>query len=367
MKKKWSLYLGVFSGIKVYVHWTFLILVGWIFLMHAQMGHDWSAGLEGVVFILALFVCVVLHEFGHALTAKRFKIKTRDITLYPIGGIASLESLPQKPGQELLVALAGPAVNLVIAGLLWIYMLSFGPLPDWSAFRNPDDQPNLYFVFNLFAANIVLGVFNLIPAFPMDGGRVLRAILAFSMDRTKATRIAAAIGQFLAMLFVFFGFFYNFWLVFMGLFIYLGAGGEMAYEVTKNILGGLRVADVLMTRFTVLSPDDTLEKAVQVLLAGQEQEFLITRNEQVEGVLTRKELINGLSAFGKTSLISGSMRKDFLILAPEMNLQDVYTQMITNTCTVFPVQKNGELLGMIDKENIMELILVKQAMHTLPD
>jgi Zn-dependent protease len=207
MKKKWSLYLGDFSGIKVYIHWTFLILVGWIFLLHAQRGNGWLAGLGGVAFILALFACVVLHEFGHALTAKRYHIQTRDITLYPIGGIARLDSLPQKPGQELLVALAGPAANLVIAGLLWLYMHSFGTLPDWSVLENADQKQNLPFVFNLFAANIILAVFNLVPAFPMDGGRVLRALLAFNMDRTKATRIAAGIGQFLAILFVFFGFF----------------------------------------------------------------------------------------------------------------------------------------------------------------
>src|SRR5215204_5683941 len=112
---KWSLYLGKISGIKIFIHWTFLILIGWIFLIHVRAGDDFSEGLWGVIFILFLFVCVVLHELGHALTAKRFKIVTRDITLYPIGGIASMESLPEKPGQELLVALAGPAVNVVIA------------------------------------------------------------------------------------------------------------------------------------------------------------------------------------------------------------------------------------------------------------
>src|SRR5215203_4058606 len=217
---KWSLYLGKISGIKIFIHWTFLILIGWIFLMHAQAGNDLSEGLWGVIFILALFACVVLHELGHALTAKRFKIVTRDITLYPIGGIASMESLPDKPGQELLVALAGPAVNVVIAAGLWIYMQSADLMPDLTKLKSSDEIQNVPFVFNLFAANVVLVVFNLIPAFPMDGGRVLRAILAFKMDRTKATRIAATIGQFMAMIFVFFGFFFNFWLVFIGLFVF---------------------------------------------------------------------------------------------------------------------------------------------------
>lgn len=363
MKKKWSLYLGTFSGIKVYIHWTFLILIGWIFLMHSRAGHGYSAGLWGVAFILALFACVVLHEFGHALTAKRYKIQTKDITIYPIGGIASLESMPEKPGQELLVALAGPAVNVVIAVALWIYLRSAGVMPDLASLKTAEHMQNLPFAFNLFAANIALAVFNLVPAFPMDGGRVLRAILAFRMDRAKATRVAAGIGQFLAMIFVFFGFFYNFWLVFIGLFIYLGAGSEAAYEATKNVLAGYSVRDVLMTRFTFLSPDDNLEKAAQALLDGQDQNFLVMANERVQGVLTRKEMIHGLTAYGKGSLISNSMRKDFITLTPDMKLQEVYTKMITNSCTVYPVQENGRLIGMVDKENISELILVQQALH----
>ncbi|WP_026770446.1 site-2 protease family protein [Asinibacterium sp. OR53] len=363
MKRKWSLYLGKFSGIAVYIHWTFLILVGWIFLMHTQMGHGWAAGLWGVAFILALFTCVVLHEFGHALTAKRYKIRTKDITIYPIGGIASLESMPEKPGQELLVALAGPAVNLIIAAVLWIYLKSTGAMPDMETLKDAKHMQDLPFAFNLLVANTALCAFNLIPAFPMDGGRVLRAILAFRMERAKATRVAAGIGQFLAMLFIFFGFFFNFWLVFIGLVIYLGAGGEAAYEATKSILAGFRVTDVLMTRFTALSPGDTLEKAVEVLLDGQEQDFLVIANEQVQGVLTSKELIHGLSSFGKSSLISNIMRRDFITLTPDMDLQDVYIKMTTNSCTAYPVQQDGKLLGMVDKKNINELLLVQQALQ----
>lgn len=361
MKKKWSLYLGQYAGIKVYIHWTFLILVGWIFLMHAQMGHGWSAGIWGVAFILALFACVVLHEFGHALTAQHFRIRTNDITIYPIGGIATLEKIPEKPGQELLVALAGPAVNGVIAGALWIYLRTVGYPADLRALQNVEHLQNLPFAFNLLVANTTLMAFNLIPAFPMDGGRVLRALLSFRMERAQATRIAAGIGQFLAMLFVFFGFFYNFWLVFIGLFIYLGAGGEAANEATRGGLAGYRVRDVLMTRFTTLSPEDSLEKAARELLQGQEREFLVTENEEIKGVLTRKQLIQGLSAFGKSSRVSNSMQEDFFILTPEMELPAVYTQMMTSSCTVFPVKDDGKLVGLVDKENISELILVQQA------
>lgn len=361
MTKKWALYIGKFSGIKVYIHSTFLILIGWIFFMYAQKGHDWLAGLWGVAFILALFACVVLHEFGHALTAKRYNIKTRDITIYPIGGIASLERLPEKPGQELLVAFAGPAVNIVIAFLLWIYMRSTGTMPSFETLKSAAYQQNPPFVFNLFATNIALVVFNLIPAFPMDGGRVLRALLAFKMNRSKATRIAATIGQVLAGVFVFVGIFYNIWLVFIGVFIYFGAGAESAYETTRSLLSGFRVEDVLIKKFTALSPDDSLDKAVHVLLEGYEQDFLVTMNEEVIGILTRKRLIYGLSALGKSAPIANVMQKDFLTLSPEMNLQDIYMKMLTNAYNVCPVKQNGKLIGIIDKENVSELMLVQQA------
>lgn len=329
--------------------------------MHARMGNGWSAGLLGVAFVLALFACVVLHEFGHALTARRYGIKTRHITIYPIGGIASLERIPEKPAQELLVAIAGPAVNVVIALVLWIYMLLTGSMPDMATLQNARDMQDLSIVFNLFAANIALVVFNLIPAFPMDGGRILRALLAFRMDRTKATRIAAGVGRFFALLFVIVGFFYNFFLVLIGFLIYLGAGSEAAYETTKNLLSGFRVVDVLIRRFTTLSPHDDLGKAVQALLEGQEQDFLVATDEEVQGILTRKQLIRGLSAFGRSAPISNVMQKDFLTLSPEMNLQDVYTKMLTNTLNVYPVKDNGKLIGIIDKENVSELILVQQA------
>lgn len=362
MNKKWSLYLGRYAGIKVYIHWTFLILIVWIFMIQSGTGHGLAGGFLAVLLILALFACVVLHEFGHALTAQRFHIDTRDITLYPIGGIASLESLPEKPGQELLVALAGPAVNLVIALVLYVILQGTGNMPSTEVIVKAADIQDLPFLVNLLMANVVLAVFNLIPAFPMDGGRVLRALLAFRMDRIRATRIAASIGQFLAMGFVFLGFFYNFWLVFIGLFIYLGAGGEAAFENTRNILAGYRVRDALMTRFPRLSPDDPLEKAVQLLLDGQDQEFLVTREEEVVGVLTRKELIHGLASFGKSSPVFQAMRKDFLTLSPDSVLKDIYSKLMMSDCSVFPVVENGRLAGMVDKENIKELILVRQAL-----
>ncbi|MDZ7846532.1 MAG: site-2 protease family protein [Owenweeksia sp.] len=247
--KKWSLYAGSYAGIKVFIHWSFWIIIAWIFMLHFQMGHGWSEGLAGAGFILALFGCVVLHEFGHALTAKKYGIPTHNITLYPIGGVASLDKMPDKPGQELAVALAGPAVNVVIAGGLYLWLASSGGL---ITLTEMDHMGGDNFWFSLMVANVVLAGFNLIPAFPMDGGRVLRALLAYRMDKFQATNIAARVGQFMAIIFVFLGFFTNFWLVFIGLFIYLGAGGEVAYGRQKHALRGLKVMDVMISKLPVL-------------------------------------------------------------------------------------------------------------------
>ncbi|NDV45026.1 site-2 protease family protein [Flagellimonas sediminis] len=353
--KKWSLYIGSYSGIKVFIHWTFWIIIGWIFMMHFEMGHGWAEGLAGALFILTLFACVVLHEFGHALTAKKYGIPTRDITLYPIGGVASLNRMPEKPAQELAVAVAGPAVNVIIAGILYIFLFSTDQLLPISEI---DHMSGDNFWFNIMAANVILAVFNLIPAFPMDGGRVLRAVLAFNMDKLKATTIAARVGQLLAIVFVFLGFFSNFWLVFIGLFIFLGAGAEAVQESTKSALLGYTASDVLIQKYTRLSPMETLEKAVQLLQNTQEQGFVVVENDQAIGVLTRKELIKGLTAYGNNSRVSDIMRNDFAIVAPNTPLQQVYEKLVSNNSQLAAVLDNGQLTGIVTVKGINEMIMV---------
>src|SRR5690606_29260763 len=349
MNKKLSLFIGQFAGIRVFIHWTFWLILIWVFFSYYNINKNPQEGFEGVLFILALFACVVLHEFGHALTAKRYGIKTRNITLYPIGGVASLESLPEQPGREFMVAVAGPLVNVVIAGILWMYLSFSGQMPDFEALQNADPEDlngmTLPFSFNLLMANVILVAFNLIPAFPMDGGRMLRALLAFKMERSKATRLAASIGQILAIAFIFLGFFYNFWLVIIGFFIYIGAGSEANMETIRTNLSDNKVRDVIMKKFSILLPQDTLEKAVRILLDSQEQEFIVAENEQVVGVLTRKELIKGLSDHGKNYPVSEVMSKDFMILHPEMPLKEVYVKMLTKGCSVGPVLEDGKLIG----------------------
>jgi len=219
---KWSWNIGSFRGILLKVHTTFLLIIFWVIYNHLSKGDNIISTLIGVAFVLALFACVVMHEFGHALTARRYGIKTRDITLLPIGGIARLEKMPEDPRQELWVALAGPAVNVAIAFLIYsLLKITSQPL-----YFEEYDIITGSFLMKLMVLNIVLVVFNMLPAFPMDGGRVLRALLALRINYVRATDIAARIGQGMAILFALIGIFYNPFLVIIALFVWLGAAQE---------------------------------------------------------------------------------------------------------------------------------------------
>ena len=274
---KWQWKLGRFAGIDVYIHATFLLLIGWVGYSHWLEHQKWSEVFNGILFIVALFACVVLHEYGHALTARKYGIKTRDITLYPIGGVARLERMPEKPIEELWVALMGPAVNVVIAAGLFAYLFFSGslvPLTDLTVASGS-------FAERLMTVNISLVLFNLIPAFPMDGGRVLRALLASRMEYARATQIAAVVGQGLAFVFGFIGLFTNPMLLFIALFVWIGAAQEAAAVEMKAGLAGYLVRDAMQTDFRTLSTQNSVGDARRLLLAGSQQDFAVVEHGQV--------------------------------------------------------------------------------------
>ncbi|MBS1873964.1 MAG: site-2 protease family protein [Acidobacteria bacterium] len=234
---KWSWKIAKLAGIDVYVHATFLLLLGWVAVAHRSSGR---AALEGVAFTLAIFACVLLHELGHALAARRFGIPTRDITLLPIGGVARLARMPKEPARELVVALAGPAVNVVISVGLFAWLAATGgwaPLAQLGVAGGP-------FLERLAIANAGLALFNLIPAFPMDGGRILRALVALRTDYARATRIASRIGQGMAILFGIAGLFGNPMLLFIALFIWMGAASENRAAQFEAAARGMRSVTV---------------------------------------------------------------------------------------------------------------------------
>jgi Zn-dependent protease len=228
---RWSLKLGKLAGIRVYLHWTFLLLLGFVFFVDLGEGIGLTGAVQRVIFVLALFGCIVLHELGHALAARRYGISTRDITLLPIGGVARMERMPREPKQELWVALAGPLVNVAIAGVLLVVLLGI------FCIRTHFLVLQLGFVRSLMFMNLFLVCFNLLPAFPMDGGRVLRALMAQRMDYVRATRIAARIGQVMAVIFVIVGVKMRHpMLMLIGVFIFFGARNEAhIVEIGRNL------------------------------------------------------------------------------------------------------------------------------------
>ncbi len=355
---KWSLSLGRIAGIKVFIHWTFLILIAWIIIQSSLAGQSTEQILWVLAFLLVIFFCVFLHEMGHALTAKKFAIKTRDINLLPIGGLARFENLPEDPRQELLVALAGPAVNLLIAAGLYLILFSAGSDVETVDFRTIN-QSN--FLYMLFAANLLLALFNLVPAFPMDGGRALRALLAFKFNRVRATRVAAGIGQVLAIGFVFIGLFYNPILLLIGIFIFLGAQAESSFAQTRDLLSGYKVADVVMEEYKSLQMDDPLSKAIELLLDGQSTKFLVKKGETISGTLSRSEMVRALSEKGREASIGDIMNDQLEYFDADMPLKDAFMKMQQYKHALILVRRRGTFAGVVDLENIQEFIMLRGA------
>ncbi|RMH20778.1 MAG: site-2 protease family protein [Acidobacteria bacterium] len=360
---KWSWKIGTFAGIAVYVHATFLLLIAWLVLSHWLAGQSLAATARGVGFVLALFGCVVLHEFGHALTAARYGIKTRDIILLPIGGLARLERIPENPRQELWVALAGPAVNVVIAGLLfaWLKLTHELTAPFGLGFV---EGP---LIERLMVANVLLVVFNLIPAFPMDGGRMLRALLAMQLEYAQATQIAANVGQILALFFGFVGLFTNPFLVFIALFVWIGADQEAKHVQMRSMLDGVKVEQVMLTDFHVLRPDDALSRAIALTLAGSQKDFPVVDDAgRVVGVLTQGDLLRGLQDRGAEAAVGSAMQREIERAEVGEEIGPVLLRLQQCACRTLPVTRDGRLAGLLTMENVGELVSIQSALQKRP-
>ncbi len=356
-----SYYLGRIAGIDVKVHVTFFLLLAWIGFVYHRSG-GMPAAVNGVIFILLIFLCVLLHEFGHALAARRYGIKTHDITLLPIGGVARLERMPDKPSEEVVVALAGPAVTVAIAGILWIFIGLTGGLPDPELMH----QTGATLAVRLFTVNIWLALFNMIPAFPMDGGRVLRAVLAMRMSYASATQIAASIGQGIAFIFFILGLWSNPMLLLIAVFIYFGASSEVAMAQMKSVSKDLRVSAAMVTQFEALPLNATLNEAAEALLRTSQHEFPITDEiGKVHGILTRDDMIAGLRKSGAETPVTEVMRADIPSVRDSMLFDRAFEVMQQCSCPALPVlDASGRLVGLFTPENVGEMIMVQSALNS---
>ncbi|MEO8635233.1 MAG: site-2 protease family protein [Gemmatimonadales bacterium] len=355
----WSFRLIRILGTEVKIHLTFVLLLAGLWIV-TQRGSGAEAALATTGFILALFLCILLHEFGHILMARRFGIRTPDVILLPIGGVARLERMPEDPRQELLIALAGPAVTLVIAALLagWI------TLHGQPIMLQPTETEPTNFLLDLMRVNVVLLVFNLIPAFPLDGGRVLRALLTMRMSHVKATRIAARIGQGLAMLLGIYGLInQNLGMTLIALFVFFGAGSEVTQVATRAAGKGILVDQMMITRYTTIPLWATLRQAVDLLLEGEQREFpVIDTAGLVAGLLTRDGLIHGLAARGPESLVREAMSANVPLLPLGLDFESALGRLRDSGLPALPVMDaGGHLVGLLTRDNIADLILVRQA------
>ncbi|MFD0893581.1 site-2 protease family protein [Luteolibacter ambystomatis] len=357
---KWSIPIATIAGTVVKIHVTFLLLLAAVGMMYfAKGGAVVAAG--ALAFTGALFLCVLLHEFGHIFAARAFGIRTPDVTLLPIGGLARLERIPEKPVQELIVALAGPMVNVVIAGVL---MAMLG-LPAADTPRGLDFSSPVGLGQRLMEINIALVIFNMIPAFPMDGGRVLRALLAMFLPYARATAIASMIGQAIAGAGVVMALMWLHPMFFLiALFIFFAARGENEAVQTNEALRHLTLADAMITDFHTLPESGLLKDAADALIAGSQHDFpILAADGSLAGILTRGRLIEGLTHYGPEHPLVGLIFRDIPAVFPATPLKQAFEVLRALPSEVLPVRDTREqgVIGLLSAENIGELLLLRNA------
>jgi Zn-dependent protease len=355
---RWVYTIGRIAGTEIKVHVTFILFLGWWALLGYQAGGP-GVAVSAALLLLALFACILLHEFGHIFMARRFGVRTPDVILLPIGGVARLERIPDVPRQELLIALAGPAVTAALALIFYLLLRLTG------GDAGVDElNPVAPFLNQLLVANVWLLLFNLIPAFPMDGGRVLRALLASRMGMVRGTRVAATLGQILAVA----GGLYGLTaaqplLVLVAFFVFLGASAEAAAVEARVAGEGINVGQMMLTDFRSLPVHATLSDAVDLLLSGEQREFPVVDNYgRIEGILTRDNLIKGLSKRGPGAPVAEAMIPGVPLVPPALGFQEALERLRSSGLPALPVvDPAGSLVGLLTSENITDLLLVQRA------
>lgn len=362
-----SLRLFSVRGIDIKVHITFPLILVWAAVQFgAVTGQGVQGALFGVIVTLLLFAIVVLHELGHAFTALEFDVPISQIILLPIGGVAQMARMPDEPREELLVAIAGPAVNFVLAIILWVTARAIGiSLAPREIARSLQGMGALELeaVFQyVFAANIFLAVFNLLPAFPMDGGRVLRALLASWLEYGRATAIAVTVGQAMAWLMGLWGFLGGgFFLILIAIFIYVGASQEGQSTELRRVLTGLKVANAFSAQARSLSPDDSLRHAVGIMLSTPQADFAVCRDGELVGVLPQKNLLQSVRDGGADRRVADLMVTDFETVDPDDDLMRVQRILAGSDLSALPVTRDGRYLGLITLRDVMEVFQIASA------
>ena len=361
-----SIRLFKLAGIPVYIHWTFFLLIGYVVIQGMIQAESTLQLIFEVLVLLSVFTCVTLHEYGHALTAKRFGINTQDIILSPIGGVARLNGLPEKPRQELMVAIAGPMVNVIIVGLIFLLVLIFYPGDAYNPEFDVIDKSNFLenYLFVIQYINISLVLFNMVPAFPMDGGRILRSLLAMKFGRVKATRAAAFIGQGIAVIFILSAIMKypifgrpvssveQFTLSIIGLFVFSMARAELNNVIAEDILQGTKAIDIMVKQFTHLYDTDQIEYAINRYTAGIERDFLVfDQSDNCIGTL-KNEIIHFLLSRHLTGSVDSYYSPLEITLRSDDTLKVMAQKTSRSSEQIYPVIEDNRVIGVVHRIDI---------------
>ena len=348
---RWALRLGNLYGIAIRLHVTFLLLLGFLFLM-ATLAGGWRSGLRSLLLLVLVFVCVLLHELAHSYVSVRYGLRVRSITLLPIGGLALLEDLPREPRQEIHIALAGPAANFVLA--LWLGVLLSLVEPSRPFLPVLSGEALLA---SLFWSNLSIGLFNLLPAYPLDGGRVLRAWVSGRMDYVEATRRAVGVGQFFALLFVLGGLLLReTWPVVIGMVVFWAAMTEEKVAVLQSAMERIYLEEVMLTEFQSLAPGDSLFDAVERALHSLQDDFPVVAEGRVVGVLTRGGLLRAFSGQGWNQPVQAVMSSRFETAERGDTLAAAFTKLTARGLSMLPVLESGRLVGIVTLQNLRQSI-----------
>lgn len=355
----WSVHIGSIAGTAIRIHFTFLLFLAWIVIANYVAGGA-DAAWTALVFIVLVFVCVTAHEFGHIFAARAFGVPTPDVTLLPIGGVARLARIPEQPSEELVVAIAGPLVNVAIAILLVV--VAGADLSERHLATIESSQVSM--IDRLAAVNLFLALFNMIPAFPMDGGRVLRAVLSIRLGHVRATEIAARIGQLVAFGLGFLGLFWNPILIFIAIFVYLAAASESQLVTIRALSRDVPVSAAMMTRFATLGPDDGIDTAVQTLLQTSQSEFpVVDRDGHFLGLLGRDGIIRALRDLGPDVGVGAVMATGIPTIGHRRCLDEAFRLLQEDgKPAVAVIDMSGRLVGLITAETVGEMLMVREAL-----
>jgi Zn-dependent protease/predicted transcriptional regulator len=353
---RWSVPIGRVFGITLRLHVTFIIFLAFIGYS-GFVDEGWNGAMWAVALFSSIFACIALHELGHSVVAQELGVQVKSITLLPIGGVAALRNIPENPWHEIAITLAGPMVNAVIAAAL----LPFTGLPSRLFFvAIPQDVHGL--LLNLAQANITLFLFNFIPAFPMDGGRLLRAVLALALSYRRATAIAATVGQGLAILFILAGLKFSFWLVIIGLFIFMGAEGEERIVRMRSFLHDLDVEEVMSRDFVTLTPHANIGEGLRMVYQTGQDDFPVMDGDRLVGLVSRAAMVATANNIGPQIAVAEVMDIDVPVVSPQNKVLRVYEEMMSEGRTSFPVVDGDRVVGLLGLENISRYLLVQSSL-----